>query len=417
MAIEEVAARHQFAPLRRRDFRLFLTAVTVVSVGQFLQALAAPFLIKQLTDSNAWVGLAGFAVLFPSVLTTPVAGILADRLERRRLLFMAYLAQLVVTGAFALLYAMGHLTPWRIVGLLVLSGASAGFQWPPIQTMSAVLVPDEELIDAVRLVSISFTAGRAVGPAIAAVILAAAGPGVAFAGTLVCCVLGLATLLAVRQRAQAVREPERFLSQFRAGLGYVRRNPGLRLVMRLAFTTAMLGATFSFSLAPSVAADLFRTGGGGLGALAMMIGIGSAFGSVYISGAGGRVRRSRLTIGSIALYGTALLVVASSSLLAIGLLGFGLMGIAHMLHNVSLNTALQVQVEDEYRGRVLSVWLISLLSGLPLGAIIGGVIADLTSIRVVLVLFGGLLLANLVWTAIRTQGLSPLDDALPAYRP
>jgi predicted MFS family arabinose efflux permease len=300
---------------------------------------------------------------------------------------------------------------------MVLSGAASGFQWPPIQTMSAVLVPDDELIDAVRMVSISFTAGRAIGPAIAAVILAVAGPGIAFAGSMVCAALGIVFILPVRLRTRprAGGADEPFLRQFTAGIAYVRQRPGVRLVIRLAFATAMLGATFSFSLAPSVADDLFETGGGGLGALAAMLGVGSAIASVFISGPGGRIARSRITFASITLYGTSLLVVASTGILAVGLVGYTMMGVAHMLHNVSLNTALQVQVEDHYRGRVLSVWLISLLSGLPLGAILGGFLAEVTSIRLVLVVFGLVLIGSMLVTAVRTRGLAPLDDALPEY--
>jgi len=404
------AAGGPFRSLRRRDFRLFFTAITVVGVGQFLQALAAPFLVNELTDSNAWVGAAGFAVLFPAMLTTPVAGILSDRMDRRRLLLVAYGCQVVITFALMALYAADLLTPWRILGLLVLSGAASGLQWPPIQTMSAALVPADELVDAVRAVSISFTAGRALGPAVAAVILATSGPGIAFVGTFACCLVGVALLLPVHLRPTPERAAEPFLRQFTAGIAYVRARRGVRLVVRLAFATAMLGATFSSSLAPSVADDLYGAGGGGLGALTAMVGVGSMIGSVFISGPGGRVRRSRVTLGSVTLYGTALLVVASTGVFAVGLVGYTLMGIAHMLHNVSLNTALQVQVEDEYRGRVLSVWLIALLSGLPLGALLGGFLAEATSIRLVLVLYGATLLGSVLFTASRTHGLAPLDD-------
>lgn len=404
-----------FRPLRRRDFRRFMIAVTVVGIGGFLQALAAPFLVNELTDSNAWVGAAGFAVLFPSVLTTPVAGILADRIDRRRLLLLAYSSQATVTALFVTLYALDLLSPWRILGLLLVTGAASGLQWPPVQTMSANLLPPEELVEAVRMVSISFTAARAIGPAIAAIILATAGPGVAFAGTLTFTLLGIVVLFPVRTRPIEAKDHAPFLREFVAGLRYVRARRGVRLVVRLAFGTALLAATFSFALAPSVADDLFDTGGGGLGALSAMLGVGSAIASVFISGPGGRIRRSRITLWSITLYGAALLVVASTSILAVGLLGYLLMGIAHMLHGVSLNTALQVQIDDEYRGRVLSVWLIALLSGLPLGAAAGGVLAELTSIRVVLVTFGCTLVLTTLWTAARTRWLAPLDERLPEY--
>ena len=96
-----------------------------------------------------------FASLIPSLFATPIAGILADRVDRRTILLVAYGCQTVVTAAFVVLHAVGELTPWRILLLSLASGTAAGFQWAPVQSMAAVLVPNEHLIPAVRLVSIS----------------------------------------------------------------------------------------------------------------------------------------------------------------------------------------------------------------------------------------------------------------------
>jgi MFS family permease len=154
-----------FAPLRHGSFARFLAANTICNVGQFLQGLAVPFLINQLTDSNTWVGAAAFASLIPAVVSTPISGTLADRVDRKRILLAAYALQMVITGGILALHLTDHLTPWRIIWLLLASGAVAGFQWAPIQSLSAVLVPRLLLPQAIRLLSISFTVGRSVGPA------------------------------------------------------------------------------------------------------------------------------------------------------------------------------------------------------------------------------------------------------------
>ncbi len=401
-----------FAPLRHVSFARFLLANTVCTVGQFLQGLAVPFLINQMTDSNTWVGAAAFASLIPAVVTTPISGTLADRVDRKRILVAAYVLQGFITGGLLALHLADLLTPWRILGLLLASGAVAGFQWAPIQSLSAVLVPREVLPQAIRLLSISFTVGRSVGPAAAALMLAFAGPGLAFGGPVRCYLIGLLLLTTVHSHWEPGEASEPFLAQFRAGIAYVRATPSIRLALRLSFTMAFLGAAFAYTLTAGVADDLFRAGGGGLGALALMLGLGSVVGGVFISGPGGRIRRSRLegAVGLVFAFG--MLIVTATPWLAVGFVGYFVMGMAHMLHGVTVNTALQLQLDEEYRGRVMSVWLVALLGGLPLGSFAGGVLGDLLGMRWVMLGYA-VLLAGVIGSMARGDGLALLDDESP----
>ena len=285
----------------------------------------------------------------------------------------------------------GDLTPWRILALNFVGGTAGSFQWAPIQSMAAVLVPRESLIAAVRLVSITFTVGRSVGPAIAAVTLAFHGPGLAFAVSLGLYVASLTILTTVRTSWVPSRSTGSIGDQFREGLAYVRTRPEMRLAFRLAFTVAGLGAVFAFSLAAGVADDLFGRGGGGLGVLSTSLGVGSLLASAFISGRGGRMSRAVLERQAILLYGTGLLIVASSSWLGLGMLGYLLTGAAHMLHGTTLSTALQMRVDEEFRGRVMSVFLVAILSGIPIGGLAFGILGDLVGLRWV-VLSAGLVL-------------------------
>ena len=353
--------------------------------------MATPFLVNELTDSNTWVGAASFVALIPAVVGTPLSGTLADRMDRRRLLLLGLSLQTVTMAAVVILYARGDLTPWRILALNFVGGTAGSFQWAPIQSMAAVLVPRESLIAAVRLVSITFTVGRSVGPAIAAVTLAFHGPGLAFAVSLGLYVASLAILTTVRTSWVPSRSTGSIGDQFREGLAYVRTRPEMRLAFRLAFTVAGLGAVFAFSLAAGVADDLFGRGGGGLGVLSTSLGVGSLLASAFISGRGGRMPRAVLERQAILLYGTGLLIVASSSWLGLGMLGYLLTGAAHMLHGTTLSTALQMRVDEEFRGRVMSVFLVAILSGIPIGGLAFGILGDLVGLRWV-VLSAGLVL-------------------------
>jgi MFS family permease len=396
--------------IRDPVFSRFFSGITIANIGQFLQNLAVPFLVNDLTDSNAWVGAASFAVLIPAVIGTPVAGILADRINRKTILLSAYALQCALSVVFITLYETGELTPWRILILQFATGVIAGFQWAPIQSMSAVLVEPRLLIDAVRLVSISFTAGRTIGPAIAAVLLVTSGPGLAFIGTLGCYVVATAFVASVRSTYVSAETTERFLSQFFSGIRYIRQRAGMRLAMVTQAVIAFFAAVFTFALTASIADDAYGVGGGGLGALAMFAGLGSIVGTLYITGPGSSVSRSNVQIIAITTYAAGVLIGAATPYLAVGMVGFLCLGAAHMLSAVNLSTALQVQVDEQYRGRVMSVWLMVTLAFLPISALIGGFLADVFHIRVVMAIFGSALLLFVIVRASVGAGFTQLDD-------
>jgi hypothetical protein len=182
----------------------------------------------------------------------------------------------------------------------------------------------------------------------------------------------------------------------------------MRLAFRLAFTVAALGAVFAFSLAAGIADDLFGLGGGGLGVLSTSLGVGSLVASAYISGRGAHVARSVMEHRSIVLYGLGLVVVAASGWLAVGVIGYLSMGMAHMLHGTTLSTAIQMRVDEAYRGRVMSVFLVAILSGIPVGGLAFGILGDLVGLRWVVLAAGVALLSGAV--ALQRRGLLDMLD-------
>ena len=398
-----------FRALSHRGFRLFFIGVSIATTGQFMQSLAVPFYVNELTDSNTWVGASAFAVLVPSLIMTPVAGIWSDRISRKAILFGSFWMQLVVATAYLVLYLAGALNPWLIIGLQLVVGAASGFQWAPTQAMTALLVPPEDLVSAVRFVSLSFTAGRALGPGLAGLILWLWSPGPAFAITIVGFAIGLMYMAPIRLRPAEPIEQEPFLVQFSRGVAYIWRRPAMRLVMTASFIVASLGAVFAFALVASVADDVFSLGDGGLGWLTATFGFGSMMAALYVTRYGDRHARSRVEMAAVGVYAVGVLVTGATSWLVVGLLGYLIFGAGHMAHGVTMNSALQVQVDEQFRGRVMSVWLMSVLSGLPIGAFIGGFLGDLVSMRFVVLVYGGLLAAFWAITAIRSRGFAGLD--------
>ncbi len=395
--------------LSHRSFMLFFIGVSIATTGQFMQSLAVPFYMNELTDSNFWVGSSAFAVLVPSLIMTPVAGIWSDRISRKAILFGSFFLQLVCSVVFLALYAGDLLTPWLMIGLQLVVGVASGFQWAPTQAMTALLVPPEDLLSAVRFVSLSFTAGRALGPAMAGLTLLYWGPGPAFAVTIVGFALGLAFMVPIRLRPSEPVQQEPFWLQFRHGLEYIWRRPEMRLVVVTSFVVASVGAVFAFALVASVADDVFTLGDGGLGWLTATFGFGSLVVGLYVTRHGDRHARSRVEMTAVGVYALGVLMVGATPWLAFGLLGYFVFGAAHMAHGVTVNSSLQVQVDEQYRGRVMSVWLMSVLAGLPIGSLVGGFLGDLVSMRFVLLLYGGLLAVFWALASIRSNGFAGLD--------
>ena len=374
-----------------------------------MQSLAVPFYVNELTDSNWWVGSSAFAVLIPSLIVTPVAGIWCDRISRKAILFGSFCLQLIMSAVFLALFLADVLNPWLIVGLQVVVGVASGFQWAPTQAMTALLVPPEDLLSAVRFVSLSFTAGRAFGPAMAGLTLWLWGPGPAFAVTIVGFFIGLAFMVPMRLRPAEPVQREPLLMQFRQGVDYIWRRTEMRLVVVTSFVVASVGAVFAFALVASVADDVFSLGDGGLGWLTAIFGLGSLVVGMYVTVFGDLHARSRVEMTAVGVYAAGVLLIGATPWLAIGLLGYFIFGAAHMAHGVTVNSALQVQVDEQYRGRVMSVWMMSVLAGLPLGSLVGGFLGDLVSMRFVLLLYGGLLAAFWVIAVIRSDGFAGLD--------
>ena len=395
--------------LSHRSFLLFFIGVSIATSGQFMQSLAVPFYMNELTDSNFWVGSSAFAVLIPSLIMTPVAGIWSDRISRKAILFGSFFTQLACSAAFLVLFASDQLTPWLMLGIQVVVGMASGFQWAPTQAMTALLVPPEDLLSAVRFVSLSFTAGRALGPALAGLTLLYWGPGPAFAVTIVGFGAGLLLMAPMRLRVAEPVEQEPFWLQFRHGMEYIWRRPEMRLVVSTSFVVAAVGAVFAFALVASVADDVFALGDGGLGWLTAVFGLGSLAVGLYVTRHGDRHLRSRVEMTAVGVYALGVLLVGITPWLAFGLLGYFVFGAAHMAHGVTVNSALQMQVDEQYRGRVMSVWLMSVLAGLPIGSLIGGYLGDLVSMRFVLLLFGGILAVFWAITVIRSNGFAGLD--------
>lgn len=395
--------------LRHRDFALFWSAALISNAANWMQQFTVPFIVYEMTASNTWVGAAAFTSLIPAVGLAPVSGVLADRFSRRRVMVVTQAVSTLGCAAFAALWMTGGLTPWRILGLNLVIGVSVGIQASSWLALVPLLVPASSLLSAIRLNSAQFTASRAIGPLTGAGLLEFVGAGSVFVANAATYALLMVVLLMVRPRATEPPAVQRVGAFLLAGVAYVRRRSALVQAVVTGFVMAYFGGAL-LHLAAGLASEDYGVGETGLAGLITAAGVGSMVGSSLIIAYGDRYERSLLARWGLALYAAAALLAVATTSYPVGLAGYFISGVAHVCVAISMNSAMQSQVAEDMRGRALSLYIMGIFAGWPLGALVGGWIGDQIGLRLVFGINGVVLAAYLLAVVVRWGGLRALDS-------
>jgi predicted MFS family arabinose efflux permease len=299
-----------------------------------------------------------------------------------------------------------------------LSGAVTGLGIPAWQSYVAELVPRESLLNAVTLNSAQFNASRAIGFMLGGLALYSVGPGLSFLVNALSYLAVLGALLAIRSRTngsaavlEGVPDPAEVVAgpaTFRLGLAYVRQHPGLQLAVVTVGVVMFLGGPV-IQLAPVFARDTFGVDERAYGFLASALGIGATACSVVLGAYGDGVRRSRLIIASVIVYGLAVLGMALTPSYVGGLAAMACIGVAYLAVASVLNTSIQLAVDDRFRGRVLALYVMVFTGAYPLGSLVQGLATDRFGVRVVVGVAGAALLGYAALLASRPDAIGVLD--------
>ena len=404
--------REAGAALRVPEFRRFWLGALVSNSGRWMQNVAVPFVLYQLTESATWVGLASFAQFLPAMLFGPLGGSLADRFPRRSVLLVAQSAMAAVALALWALWASGAATPWSVVGLVAVLGAVSGISIGSWQAFVSELVPRELLLNAVTLNSAQFNGARAFGPAVGGVILATSGPSGAFAVAAVSFVAVLSALASISagRRAALVSEAGRstVLRETSETIRYIRGMPGIAACVLVVAAIGFLGNPV-FPMLVVFAEEVFGVSDSLYGLLGASLGIGSVLATPFVAGKGSGMLRSTLGGRALLTYAVALVGFALSPVFPLAVVALVLAGGAYLAVASTLNTTIQVQVTEGRRGKVLALYVMGLTGSYPLGSLVQGWLADHVGVRVVTALAGSLLVV--VWMLMRTRGRFASMDA------
>ncbi|UDY24590.1 MFS transporter [Nocardioides sp. Kera G14] len=378
--VSEEGWRHATRAFRHPMFRRFWTAALVSNAGSWLQNLAVPYVLFQLTHSALWVGLAAVAQFVPNVLCAPFGGALADRFERRRVLLVTQAGMTAGAIGLWLLWQLGYREPAAILALVAVAGAFQGLTLPGWQSFVNDLVPRADLTSAVALNSLQFNAARSVGPAVAGVLLATLGPGWAFLINAASYVAVIGALLVIRTGAApapGVRAP--IVAGYVAAVRYLRRQPGIQAAILVSILVGILGNPV-FSLTVVFASEVFKVGAVGLGLLNAALGVGAVLVAPMVAG-GRRAGLARNVRWTFILYAAALAAFAATTHAVVAGLALVVVGGCFMAAISSANTAIQLIVADHMRGRVLALRITLYSTSLPLGTFVQSWLSDLVGVR------------------------------------
>lgn len=388
------------------NYRLYFFGQLVSQTGSWLQRVAQSWLVLQLTDSSAALGIVTAAQFMPIMILSLFAGVIADRLPRRRLLYVITIIETGQSVALAVLTLSGTIQLWHVYVLALILGAASAFEMPVRQVYLNELVERDELQSAISLNSSVFNGARVIGPGIGGLIIAASGVGWCFglnAISFVAVLISLAMLDGKRMHGMQ-RPPRKPLwSQLADGLRYSARTPELGFPLLLLACIGTFGYNFGVAL-PLLARFALNLGAVGFGSLNTAMGIGSLIGALGL--AARLVPSQRVLLLSAASFSLLLLIVSFIPWYVPTLVALVLLGGASVTYSSVTNTTLQLNSDQEYRGRVLSLYTLLFAGTTPIGGAVTGWLADVWGIRTTLGLEAGLCLlvvgAGLVWSITRT---------------
>jgi predicted MFS family arabinose efflux permease len=399
------------SPLRRlaaaftyRDFRVLWFGAATSSTGTWIQMTAQSWLVLTLTGSAFFLGLDNFLGQLPIMLFTLIGGVVADRRDRRLLLLTSQYVQMSTAFILAVLVYFKVVSIWYILTLSFITGCAQAFGGPAYQSLLPSLVAKKDVPNAIALNSIQFNLARTVGPLVAGLAFATLGMAACFTLNGVSFLAVIAALLSLGVKHIPPTTTQPMWQDLRSGLSYVRNEPVLRALTVLAFLAAFLGTPLQ-TLLPVFTTQVFHRGVGQYTMMLAFSGIGSVIGALVVAWLGKYSRMGSATLAVLMMVGLLSAAFAASRTLWVSYLLLFLGGAALIAVFSSIMSLVQLVAPNEMRGRVMSIYMVAFRGAFPLGSLVSGYVAHLTSAPVAVGLNGGVLVLVACYFLVRTPQL------------
>jgi MFS family permease len=399
-----------FASLTNPNYRLYFGGQSISLVGTWMQMIAQSFLVFRLTGSGTDVGIVVAIQTLPVMLLGPYGGVVADRVDKRRLMIALQSAMGVQALVMGLLAVTHVITLWEIGVLAAVLGLNNTFENPARQTFVLEMVGPSNLRNAVTLNSVLVNVARAVGPAVAGLIIEAGGLGVCFLINAASFIAVVASLMRMDLAALTPSPPqERAKGQLREGFRYVRGELGLAVPLLMMAIVGCLAYEFQVTL-PVVAARAFHGGSRTYGFMTASMGVGAVIGGLYTAGRG-KTGLATLVRSSV-VFAIVIAAAAIAPNLALEIVALAAVGAASVSFLSKGNTTLQLAAAPHMRGRVMALWAVAFLGSTPIGGPVAGYVAQHAGAR------WGLALGAVSCAVAAVIGMSVLRrDRRPAAPP
>ena len=369
--------KHWFRTLRFRNYRLFFMGQGISLIGTWMQRIALSWLVYRLTHSAFLLGLVSFSGQLPTLIVTPFSGVFVDRHNKYRIIVVAQILAMIQAFVLAFLVITGTIHIYQLVILGFLLGLVNSFEIPARQSFVIEMIEEkEELSNAIALNSSLVNLARLLGPSLAGMIIAVAGEGVCFFINGVSYFAVLLSLLSMKiiQKPRKKRDTH-VLHDLKEGFVYVFQNKPIRSIL-MVLAIGSLASTSYQTLLPVFAKDIFKGGSHLVGFMSAASGGGSLMGALYLAS-----RKSKKELGTLIgvasfLLAISLIVFSLSTIFWVSMLLLVLMGMGMMLQMAASNTMVQTLVDDNKRGRVMSIYVMAWMGMTPFGALLAGVLAQ-----------------------------------------
>lgn len=407
--------KHLFRALSSRNFRLFISGQVISLMGTWMQQMAMSWLVYRLTHSAFMLGLVAFLSQSPGFFIAPMAGAMADRVNRHKLLIATQTLAMAQAFALAFLSLSGRIEVWHVLYLSVFMGMVTGIDTPVRQSFVVdMLDKPENLSNAISLNSSVFNGTRLIGPAIAGIMIATVGEGWCFFLNGASYIAVILALLSMRlSRKPRVEHTRSYLESVREGFSYAFHFPAMRAILLLVALVSLTGLPYSV-LVPVYARDILHGNAQTLGYLMGSVGAGALTGAVYLASRTNVLGLGRLIPMAAGLFGVTLIGFAFSHTLLLSMALIYLLGLGMMLQLASSNILLQTLADEPMRGRVMSLYTMAFLGMTPFGSLMIGSLATHIGVSSTLVMGGFVCIAG---ASLFSGQLGHLRKAiLPIYR-
>jgi len=391
--------------LRHRNFQLFFSGQLISLVGTWMQSIAQAWLVYKITNSALLLGEVGFASQIPVFLFAPLGGIAADRVNRQRLVIATQTASMILAGILAWLTLSHRIQVWHIFLLAGLLGVVNGFDIPGRQSFLVDMVGKEDLMNAIALNSSMFNGARVVGPAIAGILVGRIGEGWCFAANAISYIAVIAGLLLMKVQCAPRVSDQSPIEDIIEGFRWVEQTRVIRTLLLLIGLVSLVGMPYTV-LMPVFADKVLHGGARGLGILMGATGVGALLGALTLASRTGVKGLGRWVTITCAGFGISLFLFSFSKSFWLSAALLLPAGYSMMLQMACSNTLIQTMVPDDLRGRVMAVYSMMFMGMAPIGAFLGGALADRMGAPVTVAVGGVACIIGAIW----------FGRALPAMR-